>query len=56
MIDKEKLRENVDKNKTETRSALQLLYDNLNKGQRKKIVKTAAVKALFDRYGVEYEE
>lgn len=33
-----------------------LLYDYLNKGQRKKIVNTAEVKALFDRYGVEYEE
>ena len=33
------------------------LYDDaLNQGQRKKIVKEAAVKALFDRYGVEYEE
>lgn len=56
MIDKDKLRENVSKTKSETKTALQTLYDNLNKGQRKKVVKNAEVKALFDRYGVEYEE
>lgn len=55
MIDREKLRENVDKTKNETKAALQTLYDALNQGQRKKVVKNAEVKALFDRYGVEYE-
>lgn len=38
------------------RSALQTMYDALNQGQQKKIVKDEAVKALFDRYGVEYSE
>lgn len=42
--------------KAETRSALQTMYDALNHGQQKQIVKDTAVKALFDRYGVEYEE
>lgn len=42
--------------KTETRNALQTMYDALNRGQQKKIVKDEAVKALFDRYGVEYTE
>lgn len=42
--------------KEETRNALQTVYDALNQGQRKKIVKDEAVKALFDRYGVEYAE
>lgn len=42
--------------KTETRTALQTMYDALNKGQQKKIVKDEAVKKLFDRYGVEYTE
>ena len=42
--------------KTETKDALQLVYDSLNQGQQKKIVKEEAVKALFDRYGVEYTE
>jgi len=56
MINKEQLRKNAEKTKSDTKNALQLLYDNLNQGQRKKIVRNAEVKALFDRYGVEYEE
>lgn len=56
MISKDKLKINVGKTKGETKTALQAMYDNLNQGQRKKIIKNAAVKALFDRYGVEYEE
>lgn len=42
--------------KTETKDALQLVYDSLNQGQQKKIVKEEKVKELFDRYGVEYTE
>lgn len=42
--------------KTETRNALQTMYDALNQGQQKKIIKDEAVKTLFDRYGVEYSE
>lgn len=42
--------------KTETKNALQTVYDSLNQGQQKKLVKDEAVKALFDLYGVEYEE
>lgn len=41
--------------KTETQSALQTLYDSINKGQRKQLVKDETIKALFDRYGVIYE-
>lgn len=41
--------------KTETKDALQLIYNELNKGQQKKIVRNEAIKALFDRYGVVYE-
>ena len=41
--------------KMETKNALQTMYDALNKGQQKKMVKNEKVKALFDRYGVEYE-
>ena len=55
MISKKKLQENVNKAKSETKDALQTLYDSLNQGQRKKVVKNAEVKALFDRYGVDYE-
>ena len=32
------------------------MYDALNQGQQKQIVKNAEVKALFDRYGVNYTE
>ena len=42
--------------KTETKNALQVVYDSLNQGQQKKIVKDEAVRALFDLYGVEYIE
>ena len=37
----------------ETRTALQTVYDALNQGQQKKILKDEAVAALFERYGVE---
>lgn len=46
----------VESAKTETKTALQTVYDSLNHGQQKKIVKDEAVKALFDLYGVEYSE
>lgn len=40
----------------QTREALQTVYDALNHGQQKQVVKDKAVKILFDRYGVEYTE
>lgn len=40
----------------DTKTALQTVYDSLNQGQQKKIVKVPEVKALFDRYGVVYTE
>ena len=40
----------------ETAAALKTLYDALNQGQRKQVVKNQEVKALFDRYGVTYSE
>lgn len=52
---KEKLTSAVDAAKTETRDAMQTMYDALNKGQKKQIVKNEAVKTLFNRYGVSYE-
>ena len=42
--------------KADTKNALQTVYDAMNQGQQKKIIKDEAVKALFDRYGVEYTE
>lgn len=50
---KDKLIERVESLKAETREALQTVYDALNSGQKKKILKAEKVKALFERYGVE---
>ena len=55
MTTKTKLDLAVSKHKTETRDTLQLLFDNINKGQRKQLVKRDEIKALFDLYGVEYD-
>lgn len=40
--------------KAETKNALQTVYDTLNQGQQKKILKDEKVKELFDLYGVNY--
>jgi glucan phosphoethanolaminetransferase (alkaline phosphatase superfamily) len=53
-MDKNTLNKAVETCKAETRNALQLVYDNLNQGQQKKILKETAVVELFNRYGVEY--
>lgn len=42
--------------RAETRNALQMVYDTLNQGQQKKIVKNDSVKKLLDLYGVQYGE
>ncbi|MBQ8893366.1 MAG: hypothetical protein IJ043_03040 [Clostridia bacterium] len=44
----------VEAAKADTKTALQTVYDALNQGQQKQIVKDEGVKALFDLYGVEY--
>ena len=51
---KAELKSKVTATKTETKDALQLLFDNINRGQRKQIVKREEIKKLFDRYGVSY--
>lgn len=38
----------------DTKTALQTVYNALNQGQQKKIVKDAQVKATFEKFGVEY--
>lgn len=53
---KTELTQAVETAKTETQTALQTVYDALNPGQQKKLVKDEAVKKLFDLYGVEYSE
>ena len=46
----------VDAAKSEAHEALQLLFDNVNKGQQKQLAKRPEIRAMFDRFGVEYEE
>lgn len=53
---KEELTKAVEDAKSGTRNALQTVYDSLNNGQQKKILKNEKVKALFNLYGVTYEE
>lgn len=53
---KEVLNNAVTMAKTDTKEALQTVYESLNRGQQKKIVKNEKVKALFDLYGVKYTE
>lgn len=55
-MNKYELEEKTNNVLEETKNALQTMYDTLNKGQQKQIVKNEEVKALFDRYGVEYTE
>ena len=53
---KDKLTAAVSEAKTDTKTALQTVYDSLNQGQQKKILKDEKVRALFELYGVETEE
>lgn len=50
---KQELTAAVQAAKEETRVALQTVYDSLNQGQQKQLLKHENVKVLFDRYGVE---
>lgn len=52
---KSELKIRTDAAVTETRNALQAVYNSLNHGQQIQLIKDKHVKALFDRYGVEYE-
>ena len=52
---KEELKTAVEVAKTETKNALQTVYDALNQGQQKQIVKNEGVRKLFDLHGVQYE-
>ena len=53
---REYLEKSVETAKAETKEALQTVYDALNQGQQKKLLKDEKVKALFDRYKVTTEE
>lgn len=52
---KRELKQKTERAVNETKNALQTVYDALNHGQKKQIVKDTKVKALFERYGVEVE-
>lgn len=43
----------VEKCKMETKSALDLIFSNLNHGQTQKLLKNQEIKELVDRYGVQ---
>lgn len=43
----------VEKCKMETKTALDLIFSNLNHGQTQKLLKNAEVQELVDRYGVQ---
>lgn len=51
---KVELNQKVAATKNTIKDALQTMYDALNHGQQQKIVKDEKVKALFDKYGVDY--
>lgn len=50
------LKEKVLDYNREVKEALQTVYDELNQGQRKKLLKSEVVKAMFNRYGVVTDE
>ena len=50
-----KWQDRADVIRNDTKSALQLIYNSLNQGQQKKILKDEQIKELFDRYGVIYD-
>lgn len=52
---KSELKNRTDAVINETHEALQLIWDNTNKGQRNKMLKNEQIKELLDRYGVVYE-
>ena len=51
---REELVEKTEATKAETHDALQMVIDELNNGQRKKLAKIEGIKALFERYGVKF--
>lgn len=53
-MDKATLENSVQNCREITKNALQTVYDTLNQGQQKKLLKDENVKALFDLYEVNY--
>lgn len=49
------MREKVIAYNREIKEALETLYNELNNGQKKKLLKSEKVKALFERYKIDVE-
>lgn len=47
------LRDRVIAHNVEVKAALQAVYNDLNQGQRKKLLRNPAIRSMFERYGVE---
>ena len=45
------LKERVIAYNAEAKAALQAVYNDLNHGQRKKLLRNPAIRAMFERYG-----
>ena len=52
---KDKLKELTDKAYADMHDTLQLIYDELNQGQRKKLLKNETIKQKFEHFKVETE-
>jgi hypothetical protein len=50
------MRERIIAYNKEVKAALQEVYNDLNHGQRKKLLRNPAIRAMFERYGVKIEE
>ena len=50
------LRERVIAYNAEVKATLQAVYNDLNRGQRKKLLRNPVIRAMFERYGVEIDE
>lgn len=46
------LRDRVIAYNTEVKAALQAVYNDLNHGQQKKLLRNPAIRAMFEQYGV----
>ena len=50
------LRERVISYNKEVKAALQAIYNDLNHGQQKKLLRNPSIRSMFERYGVETDE
>lgn len=50
------LKERVIAYNKEVKAALQEVYNDLNRGQQKKLLRNPVIRSMFERYGVEIEK